>query len=243
MSNLDGTLTKALKEGLLFSEEALSKLPTVYYTTDEEFAAILSTHDTHGNNWLNSLHIAVNLLERNENDKARKFFEMSLKAKPTPLAYRGLALVTDSRKSAWTCYETAWKILHRNYSNDPSFQEISTSLCREICFFLSMTGESWIETCQSYIDKLPSELREHEKACIDLNQHIEDMINKKEFDTVRQALQSEYAGDDDNDNNDHQDNDDDDCYDNENDCSSDNDGYDENNLSENKRRRQHCHPQ
>ena len=85
-------LINALREGLLFSDKALSELPTMYYTTDEEFAAILSTHDTHGNNWLNSLHIAVNLLERNENEKARKFFEMSLNAKPTPLAYRGKSI-------------------------------------------------------------------------------------------------------------------------------------------------------
>ena len=90
MSDHHKPLASSLREGFLFTEEALSKLPTMYYTTDEEFAAILSTHDTHGNNWLNSLHIAVNLLERDENDKAKKFFEMSLKARPNPLAYRGM---------------------------------------------------------------------------------------------------------------------------------------------------------
>ena len=91
MSSVDKTSAAALREGLLFTEDALSKLPTIYYTTDEEFAAILSTHDAHGNNWLNSLHIAVNLFERSENEKAKKLFEMSLKAKPTPHAYRGLS--------------------------------------------------------------------------------------------------------------------------------------------------------
>ena len=90
MSDHHKPLASSLRGGFLFTEEALSKLPTMYYTTDEEFAAILSTHDTHGNNWLNSLHIAVNLLERDENDKAKKFFEMSLKARPNPLAYRGM---------------------------------------------------------------------------------------------------------------------------------------------------------
>ena len=120
----------------------------------------------------------------------------------------GLALLTDNRKSAWTCYEIAWKLLHRSYNDDPSFHEISLNLCREICFFLSMTGQDWIETCQCFLDELPSDLRQHEKACKELHQHIQEMINKKEFDAVKHALQIEYVSEDEEEDDDDQHNDD-----------------------------------
>ena len=114
----------------------------------------------------------------------------------------GLALLTDNRKSAWTCYEIAWKLLHRSYNDDPSFHEISLNLCREICFFLSMTEQDWIETCQCFLDELPSDLRQHENACKELHQHIQEMINEKELNAVRHALQIEYESEEEEENHD-----------------------------------------
>ena len=94
-----------------------------------------------------------------------------------------------------------------------------------------MTGENWIETSQLYLDELPIELREHDQACRDLQQHIQEMISKREFNAVKQALQLHYDADA----TDNYDDDDDDGIDcDENDFDSENENCLEQHHSKNK---------
>ena len=59
-----------------------------------------------------------------------------------------------------------------------------------------MTDDDWVETSQRFIDELPHELRESEPACRELQRHIQDTINTKELNAVKEAIQISYDSDD-----------------------------------------------
>jgi len=130
-----------------FSKETLGQMPTSYQTTDPWYEMLKKSaegpdKDSSGMTWLHALLLGINSAERGEIDEPRKYFEISLSLKPNPVAARCLAVLSKSYEEAWPYYETAWHVLHTEFSADPSFDRLSANLVTEMSFFLQQTGVS-----------------------------------------------------------------------------------------------------
>ena len=148
------SIQPTLKKQHLFSPHALSRLPTEFKTHDDFFISVLQSTEDMGITWLHAIHIAINFAERNQSEKARKFYEMSLTSKQNPIAYRGLALLAVDKIACWTHYQAAWNIL-RCFKSDPSHSFYVKALVAEICLFLSTGGPEWNEARRWFVSQVP----------------------------------------------------------------------------------------
>jgi hypothetical protein len=139
-----------------FSDETLSKLPLSYQTTDRWLNVIEKSVQTQGMTWLHAFLLGIAYTERGFIDEPKKYFQQSIDLKPSPVAYRCLAVLQTTPEAAWPYYQQAWATLHTSYVNDADvYQRLTYNFITEISYFLQQN--LWYDE----IEKFVSDVRGH----------------------------------------------------------------------------------
>lgn len=120
-----------------FSAETLSKLPLSYQTTDRWLAVLEKSAATFGTTWLHALLLGIAYTERGAIDLPKQLFAQSYALKPNPIAARCLAVLSSTIDEAWPHFQTAWSVLHADFTQDTdAYHRVTLNLITEISFFL-----------------------------------------------------------------------------------------------------------
>eukprot|EP00756_Hemistasia_phaeocysticola_P062387 Hpha_TRINITY_DN5820_c0_g1::TRINITY_DN5820_c0_g1_i1::g.45581::m.45581 len=139
-----------------FSNETLRLMP-INFEVDEKWLALLhQSVERNGETWLHHLFIGTYQLEVGDADAARKSFNASLKLKPSPHAFRNLALFAATEDEAAALYASAWSELKKVPSTDPSAGDLAKDLSGEIATWL-LLNERWGEVRSFLNNEVPRE--------------------------------------------------------------------------------------
>lgn len=174
-----------VKEGT-FSEKTLTVMPTSYQTTDSWYELLQKSALEHSATWMHHLFLGIARAERGDIKEPLEHFKASLELKPNPVAARCVAVLQQTAEDAWPYYEQAWKILHEDFVEDPSYERLTANLVTEMSFFLQQSG--WYDTMQQFLVAVPEQ---HRGLDAYLTMQIKVNLNNNEYDAAASILGKE----------------------------------------------------
>jgi hypothetical protein len=143
-----------------FSEATLAVMPTSYQTTDAWYELLQRSVSEHSATWLHNLFLGIARTERGDVAEPLQLFARSMEQRPNPVAARCIAVLQQTQEAAWPYFEQAWKVLHEDFSEDPSYDRLAANLVTEMSFFLQQAG--WYDSMQSFLVAVPEKYRQND---------------------------------------------------------------------------------
>jgi hypothetical protein len=149
-----------LLENGKFSPETLRTTPLSYQTRPEWIALLQESAEAHGATWLHDLHLGIYLAEIGGVAQPTQLFQDSLRKRPSPIAERNLAVLSQNASQATQHFLNAWKLAVDLPHDDPARPRLLRNLAVEVCnFFLSIKALDDLEHFLGMIEKADPDVK------------------------------------------------------------------------------------
>ena len=117
-----------------FSNTTLEREPTTFVAGGQPqwLDKLVESAQAHGWTWLHHYHVALEAAERYDLDQARAHMNQSVAKRPSAVAYRGLAVMSDTPQERIRNFNRAWDVAATMPNSDP----IKHAVAAEMAFSL-----------------------------------------------------------------------------------------------------------